>query len=411
MSRGKKLLLVTSHFRMGWGGISSYAYDMIEAIGLDFEITVITGDDGDYKPERCKEVICFNMANLSIDNAKCFLKLIDTYSADVIINSNCQLFALITPFISDKTYVIAVSHFVNGPLAWAAGYNAQYADKIISLSSFGKQYLESKFKIAVFDKVCVIPNFAETTHDTKIEKSKNSVLNIVYPGGCSYAKSAEVVCHALLKLLENNVEFNLYWLGKTKVPGGRFPLFRVSAIEDIFPKDDRIKYIGQIERKKARKILDSANIFLLPSRGEGFPISLIEAMSSACIAIVSDAKHGSLDIIKDNENGIIVHQGSVDDLYTKIYDVITNHQKYVYLYSGAENTYKSELTKDIWENKMKNIFNDDASHDKRHEFSAREYKRMERKYSKDMKLYFIKDRCIQLYHFLYFKLLFIKYNK
>lgn len=406
----KKFLLITSNFKMGWGGISSYAYDIIDALKpYDYDITVITGDEGDYKPIGCKEVITYNLKDLSVKNAIKFLSLIEELSPDIILNSNSSLCALISKYIPNTIYLVSISHFVNGPLSWAAGYNSEYIDKIISLSTYGKNYLEKKFKIKEFNKVCVIPNFANRINTTNSNKEKAQILNIVYPGGCSFAKSAEIVCHTLLKLLKTNIDFNFYWLGSVKVPGNKFPFINVSSIKDVLPNDDRIKHIGQTSRQKAREILNKANVFLLPSRGEGFPISLIEAMSGSCIPIISDAKHGSLDIIRHKKNGLIVKQGSVKSLYNQILDILNHHDRYKYIYSASFSTYEKDLNKDIWINRMNSILDYRYNHIERHKFSKFSYIKNRSLYKFDLRKYYIKDRMIQFYHFLYFKFLFIKY--
>jgi GalNAc-alpha-(1->4)-GalNAc-alpha-(1->3)-diNAcBac-PP-undecaprenol alpha-1,4-N-acetyl-D-galactosaminyltransferase len=54
----------------------------------------------------------------------------------------------------------------------------------------------------------------------------------------------------------------------------------------------------------------AAKIFVLPSRYEGMPNALLEAMSCGLPAIVSDASPGPLELVRDMENGLVV---PVDD--------------------------------------------------------------------------------------------------
>jgi glycosyltransferase involved in cell wall biosynthesis len=54
----------------------------------------------------------------------------------------------------------------------------------------------------------------------------------------------------------------------------------------------------------------AAGMFVLPSRSEGMPNALIEAMSYGVPVIVSNASPGPLDLVKDGETGLVV---PVDD--------------------------------------------------------------------------------------------------
>ncbi len=57
-----------------------------------------------------------------------------------------------------------------------------------------------------------------------------------------------------------------------------------------------------------------AGVFVLPSRWEGFPNTLMEAMSCGLPAIVSDATPGPLEVVVDQETGRVVTAGDVDAL-------------------------------------------------------------------------------------------------
>lgn len=406
-----KLLLATSSFKTGLGGVASYAHDLVNALGTYYEITIITGDNIQ-TTNKCKDIYCYRFNDLSKKNAQNLYSLIKHLDPDIIINSNVPILAMIIPYLNDKIKIISISHFVNGPLSWSSGINAEFADAIISLSTFGKNYLEKKFNIDK-NKIRIILNYVENKYKVEDNKENRTILNIVYPGGCSYKKSAEIVCHAILKLLQTDLEFNLYWLGGTKIAGARIPFIQLKDISNILPKNDnRIKHVGPVERSIAKKIIGNANIFLLPSRGEGFPISLVEAMSKSCIPIISDAKHGSLDIIKNGVNGIIIKQGKTKSLYKAIVDIIENHNKYISIYEKSLTTYEKLLSKEVWEKQMSETLKTNNNHVKRlQNFITRKYYLDRLIYKTHIFLYFLKDRGEQFYHYIYFKLLYIKYHK
>lgn len=399
-----KLLLFTQSYKTGRGGVASYAHDLVNAFQQEYDITVITGDDYQANDYDSIPIIHINTSDFSSSNAKTILKFIEKEKPSIIINSSFSILSLITPYLSNEIKIYNISHFINGKLAWNAGMNGNYADGIITLSSFGKSYIEKKFNIKDKNKIHIVFNFMPPIPPTYKTKQNRSILKIVYPGGCSYAKSAEIVCKALNKLLKTELNFEFYWLGNTKIAGGNSGIFKTNYIEDCLPNDSRIKHIGPVSRENSKQILSDTNIFLLPSRGEGFPITLIEAMRSGCIPIISNAKHGSLDAITNGKNGLIVRQGSSNDIVNALIDIIRNHEKYKFIYEQSYSYYIDNLTEDIFKKKMHQILNSTSSR-KRRIKTFNEFKFIKDKiyFTYLLKIYWVKDRIKQLYHFVFFR--------
>ena len=89
---------------------------------------------------------------------------------------------------------------------------------------------------------------------------------------------------------------------------------------------------------------------MLPSKSEGMPQSLIEAMVRGRIVISSD-NQGSRDLIKNEQNGFLFKTGSVEDLKNKI----SRAQTLKYLNLG-ENARKS-VVRFNWKKIVKDIEN------------------------------------------------------
>ncbi len=72
--------------------------------------------------------------------------------------------------------------------------------------------------------------------------------------------------------------------------------------------DDRIDWIGHVD--DPFPYLRAARFFVLPSRFEGSPNALLEAMSCGLASIVTDASPGPLELVGDDRAGLVV---PVDD--------------------------------------------------------------------------------------------------
>ncbi|PTQ96685.1 glycosyltransferase involved in cell wall biosynthesis [Mucilaginibacter yixingensis] len=67
-----------------------------------------------------------------------------------------------------------------------------------------------------------------------------------------------------------------------------------------------------------------AEVFVLPSRNEGYPNALIEAMSFGCACVAVDCDYGPREIIKNGQNGLLVPQNKLDALANGMNDILTN---------------------------------------------------------------------------------------
>ncbi|WP_299514409.1 glycosyltransferase [Mucilaginibacter sp.] len=56
---------------------------------------------------------------------------------------------------------------------------------------------------------------------------------------------------------------------------------------------------------------NQAELFVLPSRNEGYPNALIEAMSFGCPCVAMDCDFGPAEIIKHEHNGLLVEAGNI----------------------------------------------------------------------------------------------------
>lgn len=74
-----------------------------------------------------------------------------------------------------------------------------------------------------------------------------------------------------------------------------------------------VKMIGWVDEEKKINALKRADIFVLPSYNEGLPMALLEAMSYGIPSIAS-AVGGIPELIRNNENGMIINPGDKNQL-------------------------------------------------------------------------------------------------
>jgi glycosyltransferase involved in cell wall biosynthesis len=102
-------------------------------------------------------------------------------------------------------------------------------------------------------------------------------------------------------------------------------------------------------KEKIKKI-DSCKLFILPSKSEGLPQSLIEAMAREKIVITSDNRAGK-ELLLDKKNGFLFKIGEEKELAEVI-----NKIKYNNLYSIKKQA-KKRVEMFRWKNVINNLTN------------------------------------------------------
>lgn len=66
-----------------------------------------------------------------------------------------------------------------------------------------------------------------------------------------------------------------------------------------------VRFLGPLDRAEMARYLKACSVFVLPSTSEGFPLTIVEAMSSGC-PIVSTRVRGLPEIVRQGRNGLLV---------------------------------------------------------------------------------------------------------
>jgi GalNAc-alpha-(1->4)-GalNAc-alpha-(1->3)-diNAcBac-PP-undecaprenol alpha-1,4-N-acetyl-D-galactosaminyltransferase len=85
---------------------------------------------------------------------------------------------------------------------------------------------------------------------------------------------------------------------------------------------NRVKFLGAV--KDIDLYYAKAGIYVIPSRSEGFPNSLLEAMAAGCCCVAFDFIAGPRELINNGINGVIVENGNILELSKTLDYLILN---------------------------------------------------------------------------------------
>ena len=86
--------------------------------------------------------------------------------------------------------------------------------------------------------------------------------------------------------------------------------------------NERVFFPGAV--KNVADYLQQSDLFVLPSRVEGFPVALCEAMACGLPVLATDCSDGMREIIRDGINGVIVPTENIQALTSAMSDLMRN---------------------------------------------------------------------------------------
>jgi glycosyltransferase involved in cell wall biosynthesis len=112
---------------------------------------------------------------------------------------------------------------------------------------------------------------------------------------------------------------------------------RVFGTEARPPGLEHVEYTRLPSVDEARAIYNRSKVWLLTSRTEGLPGVVLEAMACGCVVASTD-NEGSLEILKDGGNGLLVPIGDIEAHAEAVGKVISNEPLRQQLSAGARET-------------------------------------------------------------------------
>jgi glycosyltransferase involved in cell wall biosynthesis len=99
--------------------------------------------------------------------------------------------------------------------------------------------------------------------------------------------------------------------------------------------EQKITLLGLLDHKSISEWMKAADIFILPSRNEGTPNSLLEAMASG-LPVIASQVGGIPELIHENIEGLLFESNSKDDLKDKLKILIKDNQLQEFLGTNAQ---------------------------------------------------------------------------
>lgn len=190
---------------------------------------------------------------------------------------------------------------------------ARTSDYIVTLTEEDKEDYEQSLKCKA--KIKAISN-PLVFYPNEYSALNNKVVLSV--GRMHPQKGFDMLIEAWAKVKKQDNEWKLRIAGD----GDDFQKVKNKAIE--LQVEDSVEFLGLVNDVD-KEYLD-ASIYVMSSRFEGFPMVLLEAMSFGLPVVSFDCHTGPRDIIKQNEDGLLVSPNDTDELANQLLKLMKNDE-------------------------------------------------------------------------------------
>jgi glycosyltransferase involved in cell wall biosynthesis len=179
----------------------------------------------------------------------------------------------------------------------------QRANVFIVLSSQWRDFYIEECELSS-SQVVVLPNPVQVPFEVP-DRSAHERVQFVHLGRLGTRKGAYDVVNAFATLPEAlRQRARLILAGDGDVEGVR----KLAA-----PMGDRVEVRAWIDTQERDRLLRQSDVFILPSRAEGLPMALLEAMANGLPSITSPVG-GIPDVFRHNTHGALVTPGHVPEI-------------------------------------------------------------------------------------------------
>jgi glycosyltransferase involved in cell wall biosynthesis len=273
----------------------------------------------------------------------------------IVFGCNSEFFYELIPYLDEKVKVIDLIH--------AFSYEENSAAEKVSLkvverinkrvvlgektkTDFKELYLKENKSLALLERIKIIKNKVNVP-EVKIIKDFLSPMVILFVARDSYEKRPELFFEIAKKSYEINPDI------KFKVIGDNFENHEITP---------NVEIIGPIQEKNIiNTYYKEADLILITSSREGFPMVILEGMSYGVVPISTNVGEISTFINDRNQNGFLIEnhtdkQQIVADFLESIQYINKNRNSLEKYSLNAYNSVKQEFSSETNKENYLNLF-------------------------------------------------------
>ncbi len=281
---------------VGAGGILTYTREIAESLMESGHEVCVAAP----KPSNWEWIKHYNISfhetsqyDDPLQSVQKLISYIEDANIDAIINNDNPYVQSMLPVA--KCPSIVIGHLGESVIASLACYQQSWTDYVVAISNDMYSTYVQKFGIPV-TKCPIVFNGVKDYGCNEDLSNNSEKLKVVFAGGYNKRKGCLHVLSTVRKHYAklDNVELN--WFGS--VP---------DKVREELVSYGFVKFRGQVARNEFLEFMKDADVLLFPSKSEGCPMAMLEAMSFGVVPIASNGIGAMQSLILNGEHGYTCH--------------------------------------------------------------------------------------------------------
>lgn len=367
-----RLLLISTEFPPGPGGIGTHAYQLAQnLVQLGWQVSVITRQDYAAPPEleQFNHKQDFQITSLpSIHSApldglrrwQVISQHLKKYGVDLVVATGARMVWVAASLLRTPP-MVAVGHGTEfGMSGWQGALTKwafQRMDHVICVSHYTKNYMLNR--MIQPSNISVIHNGADEKRFRTLSdnESKSFRKNLGFSttdrllltvGNVTERKGQDVVIRALVDVLHTQPQTH-YLIAGLPTEQERF-----TQLAQELGVISNVHFLGRVSEDDLIRLYNTCDVFLMTSREtstgdfEGYGIAVIEAALCGKPSIVSGGS-GLAEAVEHNETGLIVRAEDARDTALAILRLLEDNALRIQL---GKNAQKTAIASKTWQKRV-----------------------------------------------------------
>ena len=333
--------IVIASMDISAGGLGSYLMNMAEGLKeRGWLVHIVASNSRDNLFDVMSgDFICHDLSTMSLSMRKVITasNLINAIAPDVLLLNHCSLMHYALPLIPSRTKPVAVLHSNDPRFYSVAAIFKERVFRWVAPTSGVALAATKLIGTANQSRISVIPHGVRTDVFNCLGRSPTPSGRIAFVGYVAENKGADLLPGIMQLVVSAHPTAHLSVVGYGPLLKILERQFRETGMEK------NLTLAGALSPTEVAAVLRSSDIFLLPTRVEGFGLAIVEAMHCGAVPVVTHLSGVTDQIVNNGRSGFLVEQDKVEGFAGAVSTLLGDSKRLQELSDCASNEGKARF--------------------------------------------------------------------
>lgn len=305
--RHKKIVISAS--TVTTGGLGSYLVTLAGGLASSgWSVHLLTTNErGDFYEKLQESMTCHDLSGIPLSRKKVIATadLVNEIAPEILLLNHVPLLHYALPLLRSDIKTVAVLHSDDPRFYRTAAIFRDRVFRWIAPTDGGAQKIATWVGRENIGRISVIPHGVNTAAFFPEPSRPATSGRIAFVGYVAENKGADLLPEIIHRVAKEHPAAHLTVVGHGPLGGEVARQFREAGL------GDRLSLVGTATQEEVAAILRRSDVFLLPTRVEGFGLAIAEAMLCGAVPVVTHL-YGVTDyLIEHGRSGFLVEQDDV----------------------------------------------------------------------------------------------------